>query len=1076
MLSHVINMYRRRFVGMSLVFWLLQFSLCPVMASHYRSSCHQGYHKFPKCVDTPGAYRCECGPGFEWNSQMCVAKAADSRLEFLDVSPVGYTLLLGKTFPKLSAFTISMWVKTGNIERDRVYLSYCYNDQTPQIMVEGSGKTTKVYVANQVETVPTGLTKNKWQHMAFTWTNKGGEFAAYFDGQQIFRNDKLAVNVTLPVAGDFVLGQAPWSRETRKFDAERMFIGDLSHVNIWSHAMNKSDIQKISEDCSFMQCGNAVQWVDFRSGTRGSMKLRWPSGVFGTSCSRESGDVQACDLYCSHTIGPQCNQEYAGNIKWPRTPAGKTQSLPCPGKGDYATDSSPVPLANRSCVETGGTHGMWEEPIMIECASKEQLNLQKQIQEAIGRPSKSKSFLLQLSKKLDNFTRTVFSKNNPTDLSIHIGCVQLLVDAQSQSLQQIGWSEEMLQFSQTHFVYPTFEETKEFTRIMSDVINIIMDTKHDAAWSATRPRGNQASDFIKVIQQFTDVIATSLVLHRRRREISLQEASISALTNNFQLVLTTVKMGDFKGMTFPPISEDLPVHTNYLSLPQELFDEVDLAHNSSFVVISTVKYQNVGRLLPNHPEPITVKYFRDKVLEHAHKEDNVNTPILVTRIHMPDSEEIFSNITTPIIIDLNYHKPFNVSNPECVSLHLSNNSNDWQWGTKGCQVISHTYQGARCLCRHPGIYALTTDMYDDNWNCCNERVFEVTIPAYVGYIVNVSFCIASLILFSHFKCVSDTVNVHRNLAMSIVLAETAYILGVARREHEGVCKGCAIVLHYFFTSEFCWLCNEAFNLYVEVANSIHAETQQQRPMLRYYIIGWVFPGALVGALLGANWEGYFADDICWINMDQIWLFVGPVAGVWAITCFVLTFTGKDIVESSYSKDKQANKVVSNHCKGCWVQITLIMISWAFAFVSVKMVGIILQVLYAFFVILQGSFFFVFFCVLNGEVATALRERRARLGLAVSSPSFSTKYSVYKRTPTSPSSKRNRDPPAAVEAGHASGSLASGSGGSGSVSGGGGGSGGGINNSTNHFEMRNRSAAARSDLASVEFSEELVTSV
>ncbi|XP_070543943.1 adhesion G protein-coupled receptor L2-like isoform X1 [Ptychodera flava] len=1081
MRSHGNSMHWQDLLCLSLLLELLQAGLCPVTASHYHTPCHPGYHKFPKCIDTPGAYLCECGPGFEWNSHMCVAKAADSRLEFLDVKPVGYTLLLGKTFPQLSAFTISMWVKAAKIDRDRVYLSYSTNDQKPQIMVE-RGKNTKIYVAGQMVLAP-GPTKaavNTWQHLAFTWSNRRGDWAWYVDGQRVVRSDKLATNITLPIAGEFVLGQAPRSRETLQFEEDRMFMGDLSHVNVWTEAKNKTQIQKLSEDCTFMQCGDAVQWVDFRSGTRGSMKLRWPSGIFATGCN--TNPEKACDSYCSHTIGPQCNQDIAGNIEWPRTPAGHTKSLLCPGLNVEDEENVLERWANRTCQNTGGLHGQWDVPIINQCASREQLELSVEIREALEKPNINGSLIIYLTRKLDNYTKTFLRKTNPIDLAIDIACLDMLVELQSKSLHDIAWSEDMLKFAQTHLAYPTFTLTTEFSRIVVDIVSAVMDSKNEIAWSETKPRGQEAVQLLKVIRKFTDVLATSLTLHRRRGEISYEEASISALTHNFVLDVITIKLSNYRGIKFPTRHEDLLL-LDHFSLPRELFNEVHLTPDLEYVVISNAKYNSLGRLLPNHPEPIRVVHFRDKAKEHAHKEDNINTALLATRIHLSESEEIFQNLTTPILIDLSYDKPFNVSNPECVTLYISNTSDDWKWTKEGCEILSYSQDGARCHCRHPGIFALTTDMYDIDWNCCNERIFEVTIPAYIGYIINVAFCIASLILFSHFKCLSDTVNVHRNLAMSIILAQTSYVIGVARREDEGLCKGFAIVLHYFFTSEFCWLCNEAFNLYVEVANSIHAETQQQRPMLRYYIIGWVFPGALVGALVGANWENYFAEDICWISMDQIWLFVGPVAGVWAITCFVLTFTGKDIVESSYSKDKQANKVVSNHCKGCWVQITLIVISWAFAFVSVKMVGLILQVLYAFFVILQGSFFFVFFCVLNGEVATALRERRARLGLAVSSPSFSTKYSVYRRAPTSPTSKKDRTE-STDHGTHTSGSLASASIASASVGAGVGSAGvgagvgsagvgaGGLSSSTNHFEMRNR----KTDHATVEFSEELVTTV
>ena len=30
-----------------------------------------------------------------------------------------------------------------------------------------------------------------------------------------------------------------------------------------------------------MKCGDAVEWADFRTGTRGAMKMKWPSLIMG---------------------------------------------------------------------------------------------------------------------------------------------------------------------------------------------------------------------------------------------------------------------------------------------------------------------------------------------------------------------------------------------------------------------------------------------------------------------------------------------------------------------------------------------------------------------------------------------------------------------------------------------------------------------------------------------------------------------------------------------------------------------------------------------------------------------------
>ena len=41
------------------------------------------YYTLPDCVDHDAGYGCECGPGYKWNSAVCVATSVDSRLDFL---------------------------------------------------------------------------------------------------------------------------------------------------------------------------------------------------------------------------------------------------------------------------------------------------------------------------------------------------------------------------------------------------------------------------------------------------------------------------------------------------------------------------------------------------------------------------------------------------------------------------------------------------------------------------------------------------------------------------------------------------------------------------------------------------------------------------------------------------------------------------------------------------------------------------------------------------------------------------------------------------------------------------------
>lgn len=36
--------------------------------------CHPSYYTRPKCLNHTDGYGCSCGPGFHWNTEMCMCK------------------------------------------------------------------------------------------------------------------------------------------------------------------------------------------------------------------------------------------------------------------------------------------------------------------------------------------------------------------------------------------------------------------------------------------------------------------------------------------------------------------------------------------------------------------------------------------------------------------------------------------------------------------------------------------------------------------------------------------------------------------------------------------------------------------------------------------------------------------------------------------------------------------------------------------------------------------------------------------------------------------------------------------
>lgn len=88
---------------------------------------------------------------------------------------------------------------------------------------------------------------------------------------------RTSLAAPFPSDGEFVVGQAP--RKKFLFNTKYAFVGDIAHLNLWNEVLDYQTMRSIFSSCIFMYCGNGVQWADLRSGTRGPMRMRWPSAV-----------------------------------------------------------------------------------------------------------------------------------------------------------------------------------------------------------------------------------------------------------------------------------------------------------------------------------------------------------------------------------------------------------------------------------------------------------------------------------------------------------------------------------------------------------------------------------------------------------------------------------------------------------------------------------------------------------------------------------------------------------------------------------------------------------------------------
>ncbi|CAL1530170.1 unnamed protein product, partial [Lymnaea stagnalis] len=490
--------------------------------------CYSNYYTVPQCIDRPSGYRCECGPGFYWNTHKCMSSAVDSRFEFKQGEPIRYTVLLNKAFPGLNAFTIAFWVNVARSEHPGTILSY-KNRDVNNILRMTSGPKLKFEILGKTEVTDITLIPRRWYHIALTWQSTDGAWVLYMNGaptrqgQMSWRGHE---NFAIPSGGEFVLGQ---SSRMLMFDSEFALDGDLSHLNIWNYVMNVSQINSLNTSCTFMYCGNAVQWVEFRSGTRGAMRMRWPSGIFTGTCFTKVQSDATCEKYCSMCIGAQCNEEVKENIRWSRERANQTVTVACPKfRDDGENNKTNQNFAYRSCkLEENDNYGEWLEPEIDSCISPDLRELKEKTL-ILERQGINEIDLLKLAHRLLNHTHEN-TYHNPIDIATVIDLLAILVKAQGIAPRTVTWQSDGKTYASTNEIYPTFQQTKTFSELFINIVNNLLSPRNEGGWNATRPQGDEGDQLMQVMHSFADVISRSLDYHIKDGLVTYKAANIQII-------------------------------------------------------------------------------------------------------------------------------------------------------------------------------------------------------------------------------------------------------------------------------------------------------------------------------------------------------------------------------------------------------------------------------------------------------------------------------------------------------------------------------------------------------------------
>ena len=129
----------------------------------------------------------------------------------------------------------------------------------------------------------------------------------------------------------------------------------------------------------------------------------------------------------------------------------------------------------------------------------------------------------------------------------------------------------------------------------------------------------------------------------------------------------------------------------------------------------------------------------------------------------------------------------------------------------------------------------------------------------LAYAVHLSihpFPSLSLPFLLHFARVkNDLPKIHRQLALSLLLTDVTFLIGVDRQavpSPDGLCTTFAAVLHYFLLVTFTWMLIEGIHLCIKLVIVYFSK----KIYIIYYFLGWGLPIIIVGITLGVRFCDY----------------------------------------------------------------------------------------------------------------------------------------------------------------------------------------------------------------------------
>nr|AAC62660.1 CL3AA [Rattus norvegicus] len=490
---------------------------------------------------------------------------------------------------------------------------------------------------------------------------------------------------------------------------------------------------------------------------------------------------------------------------------------------------------------------------------------------------------------------------------------------------------------------------RAYVQAMVETVNNLLQPQALNAWRdlTTSDQLRAATMLLDTVEESAFVLADNL----------LKTDIVRENTDNIQLEVARLSTeGNLEDLKFPE-------NTGHGSTIQLSANTLKQNGRNGEIRVAFVLYNNLGPYLST--ENASMKLGTEAM--STNHSVIVNSPVITAAINKEFSNKVY--LADPVVFTVKHIKQSEENfNPNCSFWSYSKRTMTGYWSTQGCRLLTTNKTHTTCSCNHLTNFAvLMAHVEVKHSDAVHDLLLDVI--TWVGILLSLVCLLICIFTFCFFRGLqSDRNTIHKNLCISLFVAELLFLIGINRTDQPIACAVFAALLHFFFLAAFTWMFLEGVQLYIMLVEVFESEHSRRK---YFYLVGYGMPALIVAVSAAVDYRSYGTDKVCWLRLDTyfIWSFIGPATLIIMLNVIFLGIALYKMFHHTAILKPESGCLdnIKSWVIGAIALLCLLGLTWAFGLMYINESTVIMAYLFTIFNSLQGMFIFIFHCVLQKKV-------------------------------------------------------------------------------------------------------------